>query len=399
MMVLWRVAERVYNNHPLEGILSFQLGYRPPLDGLRGICVLMVIAYHASLPFTGGGFLGVDGFFVLSGFLITALLVQEWNQTSGIDLRAFYFRRLLRLMPALLALLVIGSLATLVLLPGESGAGNWRGIGYSLTYVSNWAAAVMAKNHDWAGILGWFNHTWSLAIEEQFYLLWPPLLLLLLKRRSNSTVFVVVSSLIAASVMLRLILFALGASSIRLYVGLDTRADALLIGCLLALVVSRYTTQSQPGLDHFSRIGVVCSSLVIFTLFALEQTNLIFFHVGGFTVVALAFAALILHLIISPEGRLARLLSFRPFVRVGAISYGLYLWHVPVFEVIALDERGWGHWEAQLLRIAVTFFFAIVSYRYLERPLLRLKKRLSTRMPREQWSSRVTPDTLQVAGS
>jgi peptidoglycan/LPS O-acetylase OafA/YrhL len=359
----------------------------------------MVIAYHASLPFTGGGFLGVDGFFVLSGFLITALLVQEWNHTSGIELRAFYIRRLLRLMPALLALLVVGSVATLVLLPGESGAGNWRGIGYSLTYMSNWAAAVMAKSHDWAGILGWFNHTWSLAIEEQFYLLWPPLLMLLLKRRGNATVLVVISSLIAASVLLRLILFALGASSIRLYVGLDTRADALLIGCLLALIVSRYAILSQPGLARFSRIGVVGASLLIFTLFAGEHTDLSFFHIGGFTVVALAFAALILHLVISPEGRLARLLSFRPFVRVGAISYGLYLWHVPVFAVIPLDERGWGHWEAQLLRIAVTFFFAIVSYRYLERPILRLKKRLSTRMPGEQRGGRITHDTLQVAGS
>ena len=219
--------------HPIQGILryymAFKLGRRPALDGLRGICVLLVIALHADLPFSKGGFLGVDGFFVLSGFLITTLLVEEWHRAGKISLRAFYIRRALRLFPALLVLLVFSVLITLLLLRGDAAASSWRGIFLASFYASDWATVIFGNNSSGLGIV---QHTWSLGVEEQFYLLWPLLLVFMFTLRMRTKwILAVVSLLIVASALWRALLLEQGEWIERVYKEFDTRADALLIGC------------------------------------------------------------------------------------------------------------------------------------------------------------------------
>jgi peptidoglycan/LPS O-acetylase OafA/YrhL len=206
-----------------------RLSHIAALNGLRGIAILSVMFFHATLsgaggPRPSGGFLGVDIFFVLSGFLITALLLREWQQNGSIALRAFYARRALRLLPALFALM-----AVILLLPGVfySSVRPWRDALITTAYATNWVRAF-------GGEIGFFGHTWSLTIEEQFYVIWPLLLLALLKLRvgRRGILFLVVVG-IAVPAVLRVDLWDGPMSVKRLYYGLDTRFDSLLLGVWL----------------------------------------------------------------------------------------------------------------------------------------------------------------------
>jgi peptidoglycan/LPS O-acetylase OafA/YrhL len=200
----------------------------PSLDGLRGLAILAVMLNNARyLP---GGFLGVDIFFVLSGFLITALLLQEWQRTGTIRLGAFYARRALRLLPALFALL-----ALVLVAPGlfYLAAPPWKDAAIAALYATNWVNAFSLRN------MAILDHTWSLTVEEQFYVLWPPLVPVLLALRVRRRwILSMVLLGISVSTSLRLLLWDGPASIKRLYYGLGTRLDALLVGCLVALLVS-----------------------------------------------------------------------------------------------------------------------------------------------------------------
>src|SRR5205823_6453336 len=230
--------------------MHFRLGYRPYLDGLRGIFVLLVLMLHADVPFTRGGYIGVDGFFVLSGFLITALLVQEWGRTEKIDLIAFYRRRILRLFPALLALLIACALFTLFYTTGAAAEDNWRGILSALVYVGNWTRIGYLGN--WHHGLGMLDHTWSLAVEEQFYLTWPLLLAFMLSRRfAVRRIFAIAVSLLFASALLKVVLMYSEGPITRIGIGTDTRADALLAGCVVALLLSFVPFGSLTRLTAF----------------------------------------------------------------------------------------------------------------------------------------------------
>jgi peptidoglycan/LPS O-acetylase OafA/YrhL len=200
----------------------------PSLDGLRGLAILAVMLNNARyLP---GGFLGVDIFFVLSGFLITALLLQEWQRTGTIRLGAFYARRALRLLPALFALL-----ALVLVAPGlfYLAARPWKDAAIAALYATNWVNAFSLRN------MAILDHTWSWTVEEQFYVLWPPLVPVLLALRVRRRwILSMVLLGISVSTRLRLLLWDGPASIKRLYYGLGTRLDALLVGCLVALLVS-----------------------------------------------------------------------------------------------------------------------------------------------------------------
>ena len=350
------------------------LGYRPSLDGLRAIAVLAVISWHYVLPGAKGGFLGVDIFFVLSGFLITKLLVEEWDLTGRIHLGRFYLRRMLRLFPALFVLLLV----TLPFVPR-----TWTL--YSLLYVTNWGFLT--------GHLGpsAIQHLWSLSVEEQFYLVWPPLLLgLLALKTPRAVIFAVVALLAAASATFKIVTWHAIDDWRRFYFGSDGRADELLIGCGLAMFL---TWSRIPGRAWFRLTvklatipaGIWLGYLIVEAAVYWRQ----FYQQAGITLVALATALLILQCLIAPIHWIRAVLASRPMVAIGRMSYGLYLWHVPVrwltdprnYEVVPILPRA----VIFVVRLCLTFALAGLSYRFVERPMLRLKHRFEPveRRPRE----------------
>jgi peptidoglycan/LPS O-acetylase OafA/YrhL len=314
-------------------------GYMPALDGMRGVCIIAVILHHADVPYALGGFLGVDGFFTLSGFLITSLLLQEYRTTGAIDFRAFYLRRALRLLPALFLLLGAVSIGVLLLQPSQqSASANARGVAASLFYVANWVKiSVGTPELVNLGVLG---HTWSLAIEEQFYLLWPLLLIFLLRRSPKRLVYwLVVFILLSIAVRASLILAGTPPGAYRVYDGSDTRADSLLIGCLLATLLSSGQVDWSSKLAvQFSRVAVCVAIPILVYLWVFGDYYDPFFYMGGFTLDAISVAFLIMHVRVVPNGIVARVLSYRWLVGVGIVSYGLYLWHWPIFQVLPAQE-------------------------------------------------------------
>ncbi|MEO5951915.1 MAG: acyltransferase, partial [Chloroflexia bacterium] len=222
---------------------EFRLGYRPALDGLRGVFILFVLTVHGGVPFMQGAALGVDGFFALSGFLITTLLLQEWRQNGSISLKRFYIRRALRLWPALFVMLGVFGLLTLLAIRGEGATATWRGILLSSLYSSNLDTVIFK---DYTIGLGLMSHTWSLALEEQFYLLWPIVLMgLLALRLRGKWLAVSIGALVFTAPLWRFLLLSGGRSTELFYVGMNTRADALLVGCTLgALAVGGFVMPS-----------------------------------------------------------------------------------------------------------------------------------------------------------
>jgi len=355
--------------------VPFHLGYRPWLDGLRGVAVLMVLAFHLHrLP---GGSFGVDAFFVLSGFLITCLLVEEWGRRGAISLRGFYLRRALRLLPAFGALL-LACLACTMLFDPEGAAAFGREAVVAACYVADWPALHQTPMK----LLG---HTWSLSVEEQFYLLWPVLLYGMLRiRLAPRFILLVVCVGVAASASLRGLLYGLhaltqqGKAAIvgRLYMGLDTRADALLVGCLVGLLAAwDRLPKSRPALIAL-RGGAVASAVALGYVALSSCWDHGQFYYGLFTAVALAVGVVLATQLAAPS-RLATWVLERPtLVGIGRISYALYLFHMPIFQWFGRDRLGTV--AGALTATALSFAVAAASYFCIERPCLRLKRRLQT---------------------
>jgi len=349
-----------------QGIRNFV----PALTGIRGLAVLSVLIFHGNEARLPGGFLGVDVFFVLSGFLITTVLIKEHDTAGRISLRDFWMRRVLRLAPALVLMLCV-VLALSFFLRSDSRA--FRSDAFevllALFYLANWARAFGFHPHD---VL---PHTWSLSVEEQFYLLWPLILIPLLKaplpRRKLAALVLAGAILIS---LYRVALLAAGESIHRLSNGLDTRADGLLIGCSLALALSAAGVAGSNPRFH----SVVLRSLLgPAALAGLAILALIAEPVGRqtcgwqFLAVAILSAAL-LYDSVGPKSLLRPLLENPFLVWVGSISYGLYLWHLPIFVVFDYTEN-----EPWKLAVGapLTFAAASVSYYLIEQPALRLKSR------------------------
>ena len=353
-----RVAERA---------APFKLGYRPALDGLRGVAIMAVLAIHThhviGWPLLRGGNIGVDIFFVLSGFLITALLLEEWQRGGSISLKSFYWRRALRLGPALLVLLaVMYAFGSVFLAPVEADETK-RALPLAFVYASDLALAFFNIR------LGALQHTWSLAIEEHFYLVWPLLLVAGLKLGISRRWLLFITLLLAvASMVQRATLHQLGAPPVRTYYGIDTRADALLIGCAAGMALSWSFVRSSS----LKPLLIPALLLIVFCLIATDYATPLM-HLGGFTLLAVAAAVLVVNSVLSPTSQLTGLLEARPLVWLGRISYGLYLWHYPVFKAANLLQFGW----AFKLCVAVTATFAVtcLSYYLIERPALKLKRK------------------------
>ncbi|HEX4507119.1 MAG TPA: acyltransferase [Alphaproteobacteria bacterium] len=338
------------------------LGYEPALDGLRAVGVAAVLSLHAGFflmpglnALAPGGWIGVDIFFVLSGFLITRLLADEMRRNGRISLRRFYTRRILRLFPAYAVLLLADLLFSIWVVHDRD---IYKAALVSAGYVMNWSRAF-----------NWFpqatlGHTWSLSMEEQFYILWPVLFIVLDRRRPLLWLL----AAWAATAIWRNVLVGQGAGAERIYNGFDTHADTLLIGCALAL--ARPAERLREAARRFSFIPI--AGLIVLTQYwyarPLVQTL-------GFSLCGLATAWIILAAM--QPGRLRRALSVRPLIYTGRISYALYLWHFPLF----MFAPRYLHGPALLLMIPLTYLVAMLSYAVVEKPFLRLKARFE---PSEQ---------------
>jgi peptidoglycan/LPS O-acetylase OafA/YrhL len=352
-----------------DAAVTHRLGYQPALDGLRAVAVAAVVAFHLNETGLRGGFLGVDTFFVLSGFLITTLLVLEWRRTEVIGLLAFWGRRARRLLPALVLLLVaVGIWARFEVPTTELERLRWDGIS-GLFYVANWRFVASGQSYfDLFASASPFRHLWSLAIEEQFYLVWPLVTLgcLRLGRGRLRPLLIVTIAGIALSGALMALLYD-AADPSRAYYGTDTHAHPILVGVALALVlVDRpATTAHARRLDASGLVALVLMAAA----FAFASDTSPRLYRGGSLLFAAVVAVLIAAVVRVPGGILARGLAWRPFVALGVISYGVYLWHWPVIVYVDGARTGRSGLSLAVLRIALTLAFAIASYFLVERPI------------------------------
>ncbi len=366
----------------------------PALNGLRGMAVIGVVAYHLQVGWAKGGYLGVDLFFVLSGFLITTLLLEEWVGTGRVNLGAFWGRRAKRLLPALF--LVVAALALYLVCnalfggPGANGLIDLSGLRgdaiATLLYVNNWHL-IFAHQSYFAQFStpSPLQHTWSLAIEEQFYLVWPLLLLVLLRygRRIWRRVGVAVTvTLGVGSSVLMAVLFHPGVDPSRIYYGTDTRLFDLMAGATVAFLAASRPQPSAQWRRTLHWVGPAAAVVLgVFWVLAGTPGGLptTFMFEGGFLVCAALAALVVADARLVESGRFARGLAWKPLHFVGTISYGVYLWHWPVIVYLNGARTGLSAWPLNLLRIAVTLAVSTASYYLVERPI-RLAK-LARRHP------------------
>jgi peptidoglycan/LPS O-acetylase OafA/YrhL len=375
-----------------ERIRGLRLGYRPGLDGIRAVAVLAVMLFHAGVSWIPGGFLGVDLFFVLSGFLITTLLLEEWAISGTIRLGPFWGRRARRLFPALA--LVLGAIAVygVTLAPVTTRAGlRWDGLA-SLFYVANWRFILGHESYFAAfAAPSPLRHLWSLAVEEQWYLVWPPTLALILaatRRLSTRRTLEVILGLLvgltvlSAAQMLRLDVITSGAAdSARSYYGTDTHIQVLLVGAVLAVGRLRWPPRRTAIQRRWRRAGVVGAALCV-AMFLTVAGSARWMYRGGFTLFAVAGALVVATAVIPRSGALGRALRLRPLRAVGRISYGLYLWHWPVDVCLNPTRVHLGAGALLLLRTGVTGVIAVASYYCVELPIR--TRRFELRRPLRQ---------------
>jgi peptidoglycan/LPS O-acetylase OafA/YrhL len=341
------------------------------LDGLRAFAVGVVMMMHA-FWWVPGGFLGVDVFFVLSGYLITSLLLAERRRTGRTHFAGFYRRRVARLAPAYLTMIV---LVTPILiwgpLKGSLEVPVWQAIGATAVYMANWLAAFNIN------ALGPIDHTWSLSIEEQFYLGWP-LTFFLLTRSRRSLIRWLGAALIVVNVC-RSLGFLLIHHQVWYYVTTFTHSDGLLIGCMVAVLLARRTPDDHPfdvrasewlaSLNRWS--GVLAGLGVAFLVMMLPVLTVYskFTNLGFLFLAVGATAVIVWHLMTHTTGRLAAVLGWAPLAFIGRISYGLYLYHMPTFALV--QHYRLGFFPTLSLEVGGTFALATVSWFCLERPVQR----------------------------
>lgn len=340
------------------------LGYRPSLDAVRALAVLIVAGVHTHPRLVPAGSIGVDIFFVLSGFLITTLLVEEVDGSGRISIGRFYARRALRLLPALLGLLVTVAAWALLVAGPETRHNALHEIVASASYTRNltW----------WADVSGTLlGHTWSLALEEQFYLVWPAALALCLRRRQSSrglTSIFLCGVAVVAALRLSVVVGPAG-----LFIG---RPDALILGAALALLRrDHWALWNGPTAARWARPATIFGAAALIAIAAWDSADEPFGI--GYTLAAISAALLIYGLVVLDGSGPSRMFTWRPAVALGRVSYGFYLWHLPVLRWT--DDRLVG--EPAVVRIPLggllVLLATLMSYHVLERPALRLKQRFA----------------------
>ena len=347
-------------------------GYKPGLDGLRAVAVVSVMAYHFGATWAPGGFLGVDLFFVLSGYLITSLLVIEWDGTATIAFGAFWARRARRLLPALfLVLVAIAIWSALEASRDQLSSIRWDSI-WTLFYGANWRFIATGQSYfDLFRDPSPLRHTWSLAIEEQFYLVWPIIAfgcLRLARGRRWLLAGACVAGIVGSTALMARWYDATDPS--RSYYGTDTRAGQLLLGALLALILVRWTPRSVAQRAGVQAAGIVGAAFCVWAFASASDHQSWLYH-GGFLVFAVAVAAVIVAVVQPRRSALQLLLTLRAVRWIGAISYGLYLWHWPVAVALTEGHTGLSGVRLAIVRIGVTLTAATLSYYLLELPIRR----------------------------
>ena len=362
-----------------------RLAYMPALDGVRAMAVAAVLLYHGDVSWAQGGYLGVDAFFVLSGFLITSLLLAEWRGEGRIALSAFWARRARRLLPALF--LVLGGVAVygaVVAAPIELEQLRRDGLS-TLGYVANWGQIFSHQSYFQSfAAPSPLKHTWSLAIEEQFYLVWPLLVAGVLRWRRGSfrSLTVITGALMAASATWMFVLYKPGVDPTRVYYGTDTRAQSLLMGALLALVLARRKQPIGTAATRLLHSGAIVSAFALGWIWTHTSEEAGWLYRGGFMLCAVLVAIVIASVTRPMPGLLGALLSLRAVRWVGMVSYGLYLWHWPLYVLISKERTGLDGAPLLFTRLAVTFAVATLSFYLVERPIRRGSLR--------RWRARVT---------
>jgi peptidoglycan/LPS O-acetylase OafA/YrhL/CubicO group peptidase (beta-lactamase class C family) len=352
---------------------AVRLPYLAGLDGLRAVAVIGVLLYHAD-HLLRGGFLGVETFFVLSGFLITALLLAEWREQERISLTAFWLRRARRLLPALF-LVLLGTMLLTIGLHIASVTTIGIDLLAALGYVMNWRLIASGQAYfDPLVRPSLLQHLWSLAIEEQFYLLWPLLFGIGMRYVRRSGVLALVIAGAVASIALMVTLYQPGADPSRVYYGTDTRASALLLGCALGLLWAPWRTartESRTIGRVLDTVGLIALGGLLLGYVWLYESHLLLYR-GGFTLTAIATAGVIAA-VSHPGTRLvSTVLGMQPLCWIGQRSYGLYLWHWPVFLVTRpLIDVPLAGWPLLVMRLTVVAVLAELSYRYVEVPVQR----------------------------
>jgi peptidoglycan/LPS O-acetylase OafA/YrhL len=344
---------------------------RSGLDGVRALAVLAVMAFHEGLPGMPGGFLGVDVFFVLSGYLITDLLVAQFDRRGRLDLRGFWARRARRLLPALAVVLVTVTAAVTLFEPDQLTSLRRALLG-AVTFSSNWSQAVAHQSY--FSVFGPpppLQHLWSLAVEEQFYLVWPLVLavaVIRLRRRWLRAAIAWAGAAASAATMAAV--YVPGSDPSFVYYGTDTHASGLLIGAALALTwplarVGAASQRAARALDAAGLLGLAAIAWAV-THFAGSDAAL---YPAGLVFAALAAGAVVIAA--AAPGRIARALGWRPLRWLGVRSYGIYLWHWPVIALFpAVAGYGVNVAEARIIETALPIALAAASWRWIEEPVL-----------------------------
>jgi peptidoglycan/LPS O-acetylase OafA/YrhL len=359
----------------LIGPARAQISHLPGLDGLRALAVIAVLAFHAGFDRMVGGYLGVSTFFTLSGFLITTLLLHEHRRSGGVDLRSFWSRRYRRLWPASLALLAAVALLFTPLVATAAQRASMRGdLLASLFQVANWHYIFSGDSYGELFLSpSPVLHFWSLAIEEQFYLLFPLLIVGLWKwSRGRPGRLAAGLAVLTACSVLEPFVFAM--SDDRIYFGTDTRAAELLLGGLLAVVLASDRVRVQLVARRGWRIGLPLAGLAAFGLqvwwwWSLPQDTWWLYR-GGFALYAL-LSCVVITAVAMPSGPLAALCGTWALRWVGVRSYGIYLIHWPIYLTVWQTWPELGRVWATLLAVSVTFVLAAISFRVLEGPVRR----------------------------
>lgn len=351
--------------------------YIASIDGLRAFAVLAVILYHLNVPFAQGGLLGVTVFFVISGYLITGLLTAEWEETGRIRLLQFWMRRIRRLFPAIVTVIVVmAALFSLLspilltkmrpdILPGLFWFTNWWYILRDVSYF------------DAIGAPSPLTHFWSLAIEEQFYLVWPILLLGAFKlgigKKGLRRVILVLAAISALAMAM---LYDPTGDPSRVYYGTDTRAFSLLIGAWLSFVwpgvkMTEESTRDDPKAKVYALDSAGAISFAAIVGMCVFVNGFSSFMYQGGLLLCSVLTAVVIAALVHPRSFLARVAGLKPFVWIGLRSYGMYLWHFPIILLLAelLNVRGVYPWWFDLLVIAIVFAVSAASYTFIENPI------------------------------
>lgn len=340
--------------------------YIKEIDGLRALAVIMVLAYHLKMPFAKSGLLGVTVFFVISGYLITGILINEIEESGGVDLKNFWLRRIRRLLPAVLSMAVVMIFVSAVvnrvvftkgcndLLSAVFGYNNWWQIFRKVSYFEN------------AGAPSPFTHCWSLAIETQFYLIYPILLILLSKARNRGKVFAAVTAVLAMiSVVLMGVLYSPDGDPSRVYYGTDTRAFSLLIGALAAIQKEYHIIKVKLQGKLWAVIGSI-SVLILIGMMMLISSYSSFLYYGGQAIVSVLVAFVVYAVTVS-RSLLNIILGSSILKWIGDRSYSIYLWHYPIIVLMSGGKRA--AWWIVILEVVLSVGFAELSYRFIETPV------------------------------